>query len=67
MSYFSQQLPSGHYGIYINNKLAAYINCPETCQKLVKGLKEKFLEAHGVGAAKEQNIVRSSLDITVAS
>lgn len=59
MLYFSQQLSNGHYGIYINNELTAYVNSPETCKKLIEGLKAKWAEANRIKVTEETSVVTS--------
>jgi hypothetical protein len=42
MSYHSEQLKSGRWGIFINSKLIATIGCPDTCQKIIYFLENRL-------------------------
>jgi hypothetical protein len=56
MSYHSEQLENGRWGIFINNQLIATIGCHDTCQKIIYFLDNRLsntkiavvLEHHGV-------------------
>ena len=67
MSYFSQQISNGRYGIFIDNELAAFISCPEACKKLVEGLKARLPKHSKVEAIEENDAVMSFKDSKVAS
>jgi|GEM_PF-3610158 len=67
MLYFSEQLSDGRYGIYINGELAAYISRPETCKKLVEGLKSKLSEANKAKISEDAKVMMSYQKTKVAS
>jgi hypothetical protein len=56
MSYHSEQLANGRWGIYINSKLIATIGCQDTCEKIIDFLENRLseqkipvlMEHHGV-------------------
>jgi hypothetical protein len=42
MSYHSEQLKNGRWGIFINSKLIATIGCPDTCKKIIYFLENRL-------------------------
>lgn len=42
------------WGIFINNEIAAYINCPETYRKIATSLKNKSSKTHNINIVEEK-------------
>ena len=63
MSYTSRKLRRGRYGICINSKIIAYINCPDLCNKLVESLKDQLAKTDRVNVIEEVNAIMPFLTI----
>lgn len=53
MIYKGKSLKDGRYGIFINDELAATINCPEAFQKFMKALEEKVRQDKRIQASRQ--------------
>ena len=54
MTSIPKQLTKRRWGIYINNEIAAYINCPETRKKIAASLQNHSYKAHNINIVEEK-------------
>lgn len=45
MQFYSQPLPNGRFGIYVDSQLLATIGCSQSCRKMIKVLQQRHLGA----------------------